>query len=158
MIPGKVLEGRGTDGGVLAGQRTAAHQIPCSGVAGIVRDALPEESDDRETAVVDMDAGPAQFDDLVLDGPERGEVEFLFRVEPTVLGGDATGLEPVGPNDLAGVLVSTSRWSQIASKGSSSRRVENELSRPSLSSRLNTRNLRVWAARRSSVDEARRRR
>lgn len=52
-----------------------------------------------------MDAGASQLDDLVAEGFEGGEVEFLGTVVVEIVGCDGAGLEAVGADDLPGGVV-----------------------------------------------------
>lgn len=69
-------------------------------LAGVVCDSAPEQREDVEVAVLLVDAGASEFENLRADRFERGEIKFLSAVEAEVLGGAIPGLHAVGADDF----------------------------------------------------------
>lgn len=75
------------------------------GALHVAGEAGPDEGDDGAVAVVGVDAGAADLDQVGTDGGEGGEVELAFGVEAPCDGGTLRGQQPVGADDLLALLV-----------------------------------------------------
>lgn len=75
------------------------------GAVHVVGEAGPDEGDDGAVAVVGVDAGAADLDEVGADGGEGREVEFPLGVEAAGDGGALRGQQPVSADDLLGLLV-----------------------------------------------------
>lgn len=72
---------------------------------GELRNLLPQQVEDGQIAMVFMDAGSAQLEDLGAQGFKDLKVEFLFAVVSKVPFCGGSGLEPVSADDVFSFLV-----------------------------------------------------
>ena len=96
---------RRADGRVLRSERAATDEIARLAIAGVDDDAAPEQAEHAEMAVIAMHAGAAEFDQLATQRFVRREIEFLLAVVAEMRGGELPGLEAIGADDFAGVLL-----------------------------------------------------
>ena len=93
--------GGGAHRRVLRCQRAAADQVARTPVAGTGGNAFPQQVEHGKTAVLLVDAGPAQLKDLAALGFKRAEVEFTRAVVAQRLTGAVARLQPVGAHHQA---------------------------------------------------------
>ena len=89
---------------VLACQRAAADEETELVGFGELRDLLPQQVEDGQVAMIFLNAGSAQLEDLGSPGFKDLKVEFLFAVVSKVPSSGVSGLEAVGADDVFGFL------------------------------------------------------
>ena len=105
VIGGKPFECFVAVVGILACQRAAADEETELVGFGELRNLLPQQVEDGQIAMVFMDAGSAQLEDLRAQGFKDLKVEFLFAVVSKVPSCGGSCLEPVSADDVFGFLV-----------------------------------------------------
>lgn len=76
-----------------------------AGAVHVAGEAGPDQGDDGAVAVVGVDAGPSDLDEVGADRGEGREVELAFGVEAAGDGRALRGQQPVGADDLLGLFL-----------------------------------------------------
>ena len=84
---------------VLRRDGTAADEVARPVLLGVVGDALPQEAEDDEIAVLAMYAGPPQFDHVRAQRLESIELEFLCAIVTEIRSRITAGLQTVCADD-----------------------------------------------------------
>jgi hypothetical protein len=86
---------------ILGGDGAAADEVAGVVAGGVDGDAFPEGVEDHDVAVVDVNAGAAEFEEFAADRFVDGEVEDLIAVVTKIAAGDVTGLQAIGADEFA---------------------------------------------------------
>src|SRR5437867_110437 len=101
MLAAKFRVSRRANGWVLRGDGTTPAKVTPAAFARVVGNALPQQAEHDEIAVLLVNAGPSEFDEFAANGLERREIKLLFAVVTAVRRRRQPGLQAIRPDDFA---------------------------------------------------------